>query len=175
MKLWKRARGWLLLLALVTGLYFGFLYLFLAISVARLPDYGKMPPAQVFQMVLGYPPPLGITELRAEGREAQFGRSTVWLTFHFTDAALASMLKGREHPGDPVSGLAAREMILGVSRPFSRRSAERMRRLGWEEAVQIPDPRVYSLPTARQDTERNWAGLLIVDQIRHRAYVKASD
>jgi hypothetical protein len=170
MKTWKRMRSCLLLAVLAVVVCLGFSYVVLSSAVSRLPDYGKLPPGQVFTQVLGYAPPSGITHLQAEGRQSLYGPTTLWLSFDFTNAALAAMLA--ENPGRALSPFEATETVRQESRPYSRRTAERMRRTGWDAVGKIVQPEVRALPTNRTKFS-GWGGWLIIDRAGKRAYIKA--
>ena len=177
MKLWKRVRTVLLLLAVLLGLYFGFVYVSLALIVANAPDYGKQPPERVFKMVLGYPPPPGVTNLRAEGKAAGWiGTCTLWLTFDYTDAALKGLSTGyADGSREPITAEEANATIQRLCHPWSRRDAMRMRRVGWEEVMGINRPELHAgIPTKGSDWT-GWGGWLIPDRERRRAYIQASN
>jgi hypothetical protein len=177
MKTWKRMRSCLLLAVLGIVVCLGFSFVVLSSAVARLPDYGKLPPRQVFKMILGYEPPVGISNLRAEGREALYGQTTAWLTFQFTDTALAAMLKhgpsGSKSDGEPMTGEWAVETIRQISGSYSRREAERMRRVGWDAVTDISRPELYFFPAEVENPSPTWGGWLIIDRPRKHAFIRA--
>jgi hypothetical protein len=165
--------GFWVFLLISFGLFFGFCLVSFNRMMANAPDYGKRPPEQAFNTLLGYPPPPGITKLRAEGKLAPIiGVGTVWMTFDYTDAALGEMLK--YDPGKPATGDEAKGNIRRISRPSSQKSVERMRQVGWDEAVQILKPEVYMLPTTRSYWT-SWAGWLVLDRKKRRAYISADN
>lgn len=171
--MWKRVRAWLLFFSVVLGLVLSFFYVFLSLTAATLPDYGRRPPERVFAMLLGYPPPRGVNNLRAEGKAALFGPNTIWVTFNFTDAAFARMW--RRGSSQPITGDVARATIPQYGHPRSRQAVARMHRVGWDEVARIRNPELYSdLPTANSRWT-GWVGWCVLDRERHRAYLQAEN
>jgi hypothetical protein len=159
-----------LALAVVLGLVFAVWGWLRDLPYRGGPDYSAMPPSQAFESILGYPPPPGVTNLRVAGHAFLGSKYRAWMSFDVTDAALRSLLKDDTYD-DAYTGTEAKNMLQKEFRPSGHRDIEHMQHVKWSEVSKIEKPEVYLFGQIL-DGSFVWAGWMIVDRKRHRAYVK---
>jgi hypothetical protein len=169
MKWKRRAIQWTLGLLLTVATLFS-----LGWGIDRLAwrdsiDYGKRPPAEVFQRVLGQAVPKGVSEIRASGRSGPLGlKHWVWMRFRVTPQAVRTLVA----PDRQVDRAFADEKLLRLPRTGMRFVREDQGAVQWGEATHIANPEFYMIGSVAH-APFVWGGTLILDRKNGTAYVQA--
>ncbi|HEY3330085.1 MAG TPA: hypothetical protein VGK19_08715 [Capsulimonadaceae bacterium] len=130
-------------------------------------DFSKWEPRSVYLMVLGTPPPPGVTDIKVAGRHYVMKR-WVWMTFHATPSVIRSILSKTELL-DPARTTAALSERVSVKARYDEQDA---RHVGWE-AIRSAS---HLVAGAHSNQYGSWQFVytVFVDRRTNTVYVKAT-
>jgi hypothetical protein len=133
-------------------------------------NYSTRPAHELFKEVTGADPEPGITNIRAAGRCSFAGlKHWVWITCDASEPVLQRIVKGEDPLDLPAASRAAQE-----SWAASKRLARRDQRLvGWSELTAAKNRSVYYISASKPNSSFIWAGVLVYDRDRGKAYIHA--
>ena len=153
-------------LAVVLGLIFAAWAWLRELPYQNGTNYSAMPPQKAFAAVFGYPPPSGVTNLRAAGHTYVW-HQRVWLSFDATSAVLRKLTGGEE----PLDAESTAKLLQQATHVIRHRDGPAMRVAGWDEITSITDPQVHFFSRPLSGSAFSWTGALVIDPQRNRVYV----
>ncbi|MGI4790967.1 MAG: hypothetical protein ACRYFS_19230 [Janthinobacterium lividum] len=157
--LYRPLVGFLIVCVLLIGLWFR--------QLGWQADFSKWSPAGVFQMVLGQPPPPGVTSLQVSGRHYVIKR---WVCMHFQ--ATPSAMKSLASLGTPISSAETKNFLNENWTANQRYDAGDREKVNWVKVEAIARPHGSEFYMTK-NSPWTWHGVIVFDYPNHTVYIQA--